>query len=527
MKKVQFLSLLLALVMVLSLQQAVWAEAKPSTWISDEPVEIRIMRGEHALQPIKSDTIKRTTIEEILNVRLMIETTPDANYDDKKSTLIATDDMPDIMRVSLTDVRKYARDGMFVNLSDYRDQMPNLFKLLDADPTLQMLAVDGSFYHGPVLQRMNPDWRRSGPLFNFRTDYLEKYGLAAPTSFDELYDVLVTIYAAEPDLIMVTNRSSSSSGTRKLLETMAYPLGSGESMYYDEELGGKWVYGPAHENFKEVLRYLNKLYAAGLLDPDYATNTKDQWSEKLSSGRAVATFDNDGVVRNFNAALRTVDTAYKIEVLPTLTNSFGFARNFSYSFDWTNDAWVIATSSDKIEACIKFLDWCYSDQGADVNGYGKEGVTYDVVDGKLIVKEELLEQYVSAGANASYDIQSALGVGLNDMTPYVDTGLQNQMEIYMLQSDEAIAQYRAVVAGINADKSLRDPVLTPPLDQEQTERYNELFVKIDNIVYQEFDKYITGAEPIENYDSVMDAIRNDAAEMEEIYNSAWNKALGK
>ena len=31
MKKVQFLSLLLALVMVLSLQQAVWAEAKPST----------------------------------------------------------------------------------------------------------------------------------------------------------------------------------------------------------------------------------------------------------------------------------------------------------------------------------------------------------------------------------------------------------------------------------------------------------------------------------------------------------------
>ena len=52
---------------------------------------------------------------------------------------------------------------------------------------------------------------------------------------------------------------------------------------------------------QEVLRYLNKLYAAGLLDPDYATNTKDQWS-RLSSGRAVATFDNDGVVRNFNAA---------------------------------------------------------------------------------------------------------------------------------------------------------------------------------------------------------------------------------
>ena len=34
---------------------------------------------------------------------------------------------------------------------------------------------------------------------------------------------------------------------------MAYPLAQ-VNPYYDE-LGSKWVYGPAHENFKEVLRY--------------------------------------------------------------------------------------------------------------------------------------------------------------------------------------------------------------------------------------------------------------------------------
>ena len=101
---------------------------------------------------------------------------------------------------------------MFVNLSDYRDQMLAV-RVAGRRPDAKDVAVDGSL-PGPVLQRMNPDWRRSGPLFNFRTDYLEKYDLAAPTSFDELYDVLVTIHAAEPDLIMVTNRSSSSSGTR-------------------------------------------------------------------------------------------------------------------------------------------------------------------------------------------------------------------------------------------------------------------------------------------------------------------------
>ena len=47
------------------------------------------------------------------------------------------------------------------------------------------------------------------------------------------------------------------------MDTMAYPLGSGSTMYYDEDLGGVWIYGPAHENFKEVLSYLNKLYTEG------------------------------------------------------------------------------------------------------------------------------------------------------------------------------------------------------------------------------------------------------------------------
>ncbi len=46
--------------------------------------------------------------------------------------------------------------------------------------------------------------------------------------------------------------------------------------------------------------------------------------------------------------------------------------------------------------------------------------------------------------------------------------------------------------------------------------------------YHEIDKYITGEEPIENYDKVIEAAREaGAAEMEDIYNTAWNTALGK
>lgn len=527
MKTRRIVSLALVVMMAVSMAVIAQADENPSTWLSDKLVEITVMRDENPSQPIKLDSIKLQTIEELLNIRITVEAPPKANYDDKKQVLIATDDMPDIMLVSLDDVKRYARDDMFVNLSDYRDEMPNLFALLDSDESFAMLTVDGDFYHAPTLQRLNPDARRSGQLVNIRTDLLEKYNIATPTTFDELYDAIVAIQANEPGLVGITNRKGgSTTGTRKLLDCMAYPLGASSDMYYDEDLGGVWVYGPASENFKAVLTYLNKCYAAGVLDPDYATMTKDLWVEKLSSGQAICTMDNDGVVRNFNTALATVDAGYSLGVIPTLTNSLGQTRNFYYNENWLDQAWVISSSSENIDACVKFLDWCFSDQGADVNGYGKEGETFDYVDGVPTIKPELLAQY-SGGANASYDIQSALGVGLLDIAPYCDTGCQNQMEVYMMGSDEAVAAFKALVQSIANDPGLRAPVVAPPLTEEQTERYNELHVAVENYVYQEIDKFITGQEPIENYDAVIANARTiGAEEMEQIYNDAWTAVLG-
>ena len=52
MKLTRLTALALALVMALSLVTVAQADDKPSTWISDELVEIRIMRDENPNQPI-------------------------------------------------------------------------------------------------------------------------------------------------------------------------------------------------------------------------------------------------------------------------------------------------------------------------------------------------------------------------------------------------------------------------------------------------------------------------------------------
>lgn len=532
MKFTRLTALVLVLAMALSLVSVASAE-NPTTWLSDELVELHVMRDENPNQPIKSDTIKLQTIEELLNVKLIIDAPPKASYTDKKSVMIATDDMPDIMYVEFKDVQQYARDGMFVNLSDYRDQMPNLFALLDANPSMAASAtVDGSYYAAPTLYRHNPDEALSGNLVNVRTDLLKKYDLPVPTTWDELLDVMIALKEKEPNLIGMTNRKAgNTTATRKLMDCIAYPLGAYSTMYIDHDTDGKWHYGPTQDSFKAVLTYLNKMWNAGVLDPDYASMTKDLWTEKLSSGQAFCTVDNDGVVRNFNVALQTIDPDAKLEVIPSLNNSLGFARNTTYALDRPENCWVISASCENIDLAVKFLDWCYSDQGTDVNNLGKEGVTYDVVDGVKLFKDEILAKYAANGANAIYDMSSELGIGMLEFTPRYDTTPDQQMAMYLKGSDEAKAEYRAQLQGILNDTALRDistVTLAPTLNAEQTERYNELLLSVENIIWQEVDKYITGQEPLENWDKVAESARAaGATEMEEIYNAAWEAAQAK
>lgn len=43
------------------------------------------------------------------------------------------------------------------------------------------------------------------------------------------------------------------------------------------------MYAPATEEYKEFLKYANKLYSEGLLDPEFSTQTAQQWQAKVKA----------------------------------------------------------------------------------------------------------------------------------------------------------------------------------------------------------------------------------------------------
>jgi putative aldouronate transport system substrate-binding protein len=504
------------------------AQEVSSKKLSDTLVTLTAMRDDPASQPLKADSTVLKYLETELNVKLEIEAVPKANFEDKKKLLISTNNLPDLSYVSQQDLKDYSKNGIFLNISDNMDKMPNFKKLIEGDYSdLQKLKIDGSFFGTPVLCR----WQsRGGATALIRVDLLEANNLAIPKTYDEFYNVLKVLKEKYPDKIPFTNRKGGSiSGTEKILDCMSYSLGSGMSTnaslypYYDEDIeGGKYVCGPASTQFKEVLSYLHKLYADGLLDPDYATNTSDQWKEKMSSGRALAYFDNAGFGQDFNIALSEIEPNAVLLPIDTMTNSLGQTRNHFYDKNWPTSSYAISAKSKNLDVAIKLLNWYYSEEGCDITGFGIEGETYEYVNGKPTILESVLKQYINENS-PSYAIQSALGIGYQSFTPYVDAGGEMQMKNYTNASgnNKSVSRYLEAYNKIEFDPNMREPVLDPPFTTEESQRIKEIVSILQNLFLPEYDKYITGITPMSEYDSLVAKARAAGAEeLETIYNTA-------
>ena len=313
---------------------------------SQEPIVVDWLRYEHPNQAVVTDSVAVQEILKRKNIKINLQSVPQSNYDDKKKTLIATNTIPDVILVDQSDVATFADSGIFLDLTLYLEQgkMPNLAQRIKEVPDVNKLRVDGKLYGFPMLTYWN---FYNGQLPMIRTDVLNELGLTAPTTYDELFDVLKAIKQAYPDSYPFTTRAANGkNGTQALINPIAFGFGSGYTnitgtpIYYDPK-DDAYKFGPFAPEFKEAIAYLHKLYNEKLLDPDYAVNTSQIWQEKLSSNKAFFFMDNTGFATNFMSALRETDPDATFDVLPALTAPNGARRTQLYNPHNMSDMFAI------------------------------------------------------------------------------------------------------------------------------------------------------------------------------------------
>ncbi|WP_165971895.1 extracellular solute-binding protein [Paenibacillus piri] len=499
------------------------ANAAGSGKLSEKEREVKVTFPEHPNQPVKNFALVQQEIFKQTNIKLKFETVPNSNYNDKKKTLLATNNLPDIIQIDMSDVNNFGSTGVFLPLLQYMNKgmMPNFKKFWDQYPDIMKLTADGELYGFPAIGR-NELKNGFGPVI--RTDLLQKHNLPVPKTFDELLTVLAELKKLYPDSTPFSVRKGSGP-IHQLFKTMAYPLGSGvgggNGIYFDKDLnGGQYVYGPATPQFKEVLGYFNKAFSMGVLDKDYAVATQQQWTEKLTSGKSFFFFDNSGFALDYTKQLQKAVPDGKFQIIPTPANKTGQARAEFYATTLTDKMFAISSKAKDPETLIKLLDWMYTEKASNLMSYGVEGVHHTLDEkGQPKLNADYVMKFKDGQPTPFYAMYSDLGSGKLSFTPwFANMDPQVQVEKLTGSWSPVHEEYWKTIAD---DKAYHDPYIDPPLTKEEAARVKEILAPLNTMLEQEYDKFIMGVKKIDEYDAVMKKARDTGgAELEKIYNDA-------
>lgn len=339
--------------------------------------------------PVQSDFNDIVILQEFAEetgIHITYQNIPEADVATQLSLMLNSGELPDILfrlNVSSTDQARYAAEDLFVALSDYPEYMTNLQSWFDQFPTAEQAVTmdDGKIYAAPYI--LAGDAIRMGTKLWYSTDVLEKVGMEMPTTTDELYEHL----KACKDLDYNENGQAdeiplTSATINEIVQSFMGSFGmtnrgnSHVNVFVDDN--GELTYAYTSENFREELRYLNKLYTEGLIDQDIFTNDLAQVIAKCSTGRAL----NFMMVNN-SPVSGTEYEQYSLGFTEPLEGPNGDKIFGNYSLPASDTGQFLITytceekGEDAIIAAMTFMDHWYSEEGIISYFMGVEGVTYE------------------------------------------------------------------------------------------------------------------------------------------------------
>lgn len=353
-------------------------------------------------------------IEEKLNIKLKWDVYS-GNGKDKLNVVLASGEYPDI--IMLSDPTKVIADKIAIPLNDLIDQYgPDLKKKYGSALNL-LKQSDGNIYH--LTNSYLPEGA-TPPGFGYslqvRKDIYEALGSPKLETSDDVYNYLKMVKEKFPKTSDGQTMYPLSGFNRNwgspyygMIAMAGSPADS--KLYIGQDGSVKyWAKAPWA---LEVMKFYNKLYREGLIDPEAFTQDYATWQKsKLNTARVAAH------IGGWNQTYDVLKT-YTDAKLPNAENMY--FENVVFKFPGGDKPAVFSASrkgigaviiTDKAknpEAAMKLLNYLATEEGNFLAMNGPEGIQWEMVDGKPKLKQSYLDRWLAGEAQVNIEKETGMG----------------------------------------------------------------------------------------------------------------------
>lgn len=339
--------------------------------------------------------------------------------------------------------------GVLIDLTDLIEEYgPNIKKMYgDEFDKLKYSEDDPSIYQLSSYEMGGTKYEDAGTA-QVQFDVLKENNYEVPKDLDAFEKMIKDYLAAHPKTEdgMDTIGISISASDWHWMITLGNPSGyiaegapDNGQWLIDEDYNASYKF--TSEKVREYFKWLNRMYNEGILDPEFATQTHDDYIAKISSGRVLALFDTQWDYQDGEKILKQDGKLGKTYCgLPLTMDEDTKAPTLMYQGLPTGQGVGITTNCENPEAAIKFLDYICSDEGQVLVNWGIEGTNYQIDDEGHRYREQ---EEIDASKNDK-NYQKTTGVMFHQYPfPRYGTGVEDSTgSTYTTTSkDSVIAEY--------------------------------------------------------------------------------------
>ena len=520
MKK-KLIALLLAALMILSLAACVSPSEDDTTVAEDAAsgdklfpagTKLRLMVDSHPSWPYNENWPMWALFEEATGADFDVLAVPSTDMATKMPLMMTSpDELPDMMFLISAKgfADGYGPDGAFIPVNQNLDVMPNYKAFWEslpagerADNMILRISGDNNIYAPPNYGIQTVGNTRT---WMYRKDIFDKHGLTPPETIDELYATAKKLKELYPDSYPLCMRSGFSN--MNLMGPMFKKHFALNPYYdYDDET---WHYGIVEPEAKEMIEFFRKMVAEKLVPPNFLDIPSLSWEELVNTDRGFMMLEYLLRIDHFNVPARENNPEYTWTAMkpPKSTNGKGDHEIGNQSYEMAGYVICNTGREEDMANSIKLFDWMYSPEGIEFQSWGKEGVTYEVVDGE---KKWLVDEYGSPYGD--------LGMGTPGLYQVVHTEANEA-----LYSEEQCASGE-FCRGFQSERINPYNVLGFP-DDVATER-GDLFAQINGSIQENISKFILGQRPMSEWEDFVEEIKDMGVDrLLEIYTERYDSVM--